>query len=226
MGDLNLDTYIDKDSIDDVEGENDINPFDEYSEYSKIESHLDFSRQLFLIDKKGKNILIQLELKKFERKKRNGGFIFKPDIDKVYTNLINILNVKKYRPRLYYTLQFYMDELLFNEVPKFNKFFIEDSEYDLTKVYFDQEAWISNQDIQDYQLDKGNDININEAMCFVCFLREFEDLLFSIQEYVNDLNEKRLKRIITKTITRIRYKHKIIWDIVVEIINKNLKHEN
>lgn len=208
-----------------IEIEDEENPFDEYSEYTKIENHLEFSKNLFLIDKKGKHILFQIESKKLERKKRTGGFLFKADVDKVYTNLTNILNVKKYTPRLYYTLQFYLDELLFNEVPNCNKFYIEDSEYELTKVYFDQLTWITNQDIQEYHLDIGTDININEAMCLVCFLREFEDLLFSIQEYVSDIIQKRLKRILIKTISRIRYKKKIIWDIVLEIINKNIKNE-
>lgn len=212
---------------DDVLNEDDdINPFGEYSEYSKIENHIEFSKQLFLIDKKGKNILLQLELRKFERKKRTGGCVFKNDIAKVYTNLVHILNVKKFSHRLYYTLQFYMDELLFSEVDKCNKFFIEDSEYELTGIYFNQSQWIQNQDIQEYQLDFGSELNINESMYLICFLREFETLLFLIEEYIIDLKYRRLHKILLKTLTRIRYKHKIIWDIVIEIINKTIKFEN
>lgn len=204
----------------------DINPFGEYSEYTKIENHIEFSRQLFLIDKKGKNILLEMELKKYERKKRTGGCVFKSEADKVYTNLVHILNVKKFSHRLYFTLQFYMDELLFKEVDTCTKFYIEDSEYELTNIYFDQLSWITNSDIQEYQLEIGTEFNLNEAMYLTCFLRDFETLLFDIEEYISDLKNCRLKKILLNTLSRIRYKQKIIWNIVIEIINKTIKYES
>jgi hypothetical protein len=206
----------------DIEEENDINPFGQYTDYVKIETHMEFSRVLFLIDKKGKHILSELDSKKFERKKRNGSSVFGEDVGKVYTNLVHVLNVRKFSPRLFFALQYYMDELVFKEVKEYDKFFVEDESYELTKLYLDQSSWISNQDIQEFHLDVGPKFDINEAMCLVCFLREYEDLLFSIEEYIRDLEDKRLKRLIVRTIARMRYKLKIVWDIIVNVITSNI----
>lgn len=210
-----------------IESETDyINLFDQYTEYSKIESHLEFSKRMFLLDKKGKHILSQLDKKKYEYKKKNGRSIFKSNISIFYINLVNILNVRQFIPRLYFTLQYYMDELLFKEVKKQSKFYIEDDEYDLTRLYSDQISWLKNQDIQLYKLEISDIFDINEAMCLVCYLREYEDLLFSINEYIIDLDDKYLKKNIIRTITRIRYKLKIKWDITINIINITLKNDS
>jgi hypothetical protein len=50
----------------------DINPF---GEYSKIENQIEFSKQLFLIDK-------------IRKEKTTGGCVFKSDVEKIYTNLV------------------------------------------------------------------------------------------------------------------------------------------
>jgi hypothetical protein len=148
--------------------------------------------------------------------------VFTDEVGKVYTNLVHVLNVKKFSPRLYFALQYYMDELVFKEIKEYDKFYVEDEAYELTKLYLDPSAWIPNQDIQTFELDVGPKFDITEAMCLVCYLREFENLLFSIEEYIHDQEDKRLKKIITRTITRMRYKLKTVWDIVVNVISNNI----
>jgi hypothetical protein len=52
----------------DLAVEDDVNPFGQYTDYVKIETHMEFSRLLFLIDKKGKHILSELDGKKKEKR--------------------------------------------------------------------------------------------------------------------------------------------------------------
>lgn len=196
--------------------------FDQYTDYEKIESHLEFSRSMFLIDKKGKHILSQFDDKKYVRKKRTGANVFSEDINKIYSCLVTILNVNRFSPRLYISLQNFMEELLFKEVTVHKKFYIDDDEYELTRLYFDQSSWIRDQDIQTFQLDKAHSLDINESMCLVCFLKEYEDFLFTIEEYYRDINEPKLLNELNKIIRRIRFKLRIIWDVVIEVITKTM----
>lgn len=200
--------------------------FGQYTEYDKIESHMELSRTMFLIDKKGKHILSQFDLKKFERKKRTGANVFSEDVNKIYTTLVTILNVNKFSPRLYISLQHYMEELLFREVSNHTKFYIEDDEFELTRLYFDQSSWIRDQDIQPFQLDTSPVLDSSESMCLVCFLKEYEDFLFTIEEYIRDINENKIVNELLKTIRRIKIKLRVIWNVVVEIISETIKLKN
>lgn len=206
-----------------VFSEDDVNVFDQYTEYTKIEMHLEMSRMMFMLDKKGRHILSELEDKKYERKKRNGASVFREDVGKVYSTLVSVLNVRRFSPRLYCIIQHYMDELLFKEVSTYNKFFVDEDEYDLTRLYYDQTAWIRDQDIQPYKMDIGASLDITEAMCLVCFLREYEDFLFTIEEYIKDIDYTNLKTILLKIIRRVRVKLKFIWDIVLNVISLTIK---
>jgi hypothetical protein len=205
-----------------VDNEDQVNPFDQYSDYEKIESHLEFSKTLFALDLKGQHILLELERKKsLSRKKKTFG----EDIYRIYHNLVDVLNVKKLKPRLYCALLHFLDELVFKEVSNYDQFFIEDDGFQLTKLYFGQTSWIRDQDIQPFELDTGQDLNINEAMFLVCYLREYENFLLSIEEYISDLDYIGLKRELTSTIGRIRRKLKIVWDIVIEVVTKSLQND-
>jgi len=194
----------------------------EYDDYSKIEKHIKISELLFIIDKKGKYLLSQIKDKKYVKKKKSGNVILNDNMTKIYNIFVSILNIRKFIPRLYFTLQYYLDELLLEEHKDINTFFIEDNEYELTKLYFNQIAWILDQDIQEYQLDIGVDFNINESMFIVCFLREYEDVLLFIENYIIEIKMNKIKQKLLNTIIKIKKKLKIIWDIILEIINNSL----
>jgi hypothetical protein len=119
-----------------------------------------------------------------------------------------------------------MEELLFKEVHTYDKFYVEDNEYDLTRLYFDQSSWIQNQDIQCFELDESPNLDATEAMCLVCFLKEYEDFLFSIEEHVRDGDEGspdgKLRLSLLKITRRVRYKLRTIWDVVVDVINQTV----
>jgi hypothetical protein len=210
----------------DNEKDYEINVFDQYSDYTKIEMHLELSRMMFMIDKKGRHILSELEGKKFERKKRSGTCVFNDEVGKLYSTLVSVLNVRRFSPRLYCVLQHYMDELLFKEVTSCDKFFVEEEEYDLTRLYYDQSSWVKNQDIQAYKMDLCSILDTGEAMCLVCFLREYEDFLFTIEEYIKDINHTQLKNILLKILRRFRIKLKIVWDIVLKVITLAFREKN
>lgn len=201
-------------------GEDD-NIFDEYSEYSKIESHIEFSKSLYILNKKGKHILSELEQKKYERISKNGKSILGGDIKKFYILLVHILNLKRFSQRLHTLLKHNLDNLLFKEIKKIDIFYIEDEKYCLTKLYYDPSLWIKDYEIQAFSLDICNVFNVTEAMCLICFLREYEELLFEIEEYIRDTEFKTLKSKIDTIIRRIKYKLKTAWDIIMDVIKMN-----
>ena len=183
--------------------------FEQYSIYSKIEYHIELSKRMYAINQKGLHLIQEFKTKKYTRKKGNMP-IFKNPLATIYTNLLNVLNYR----RLYMTLKNHLDALLFNDNRnKYTKFYIENNEYDLTRLYYDQECWIQNQDIQRYELDQGADLDITETMCLVCYLREYEEFLFMIEDYT-----KQEYKDIYKTMCRIRYKLNVVWDIVTNHI--------
>ena len=102
---------------------------DHYNIYSKIEKHINFGIRLFLIDKKGKHILTEINMKKFQMINKNGKPILSNDMKKISKSLISILNVKKFTPRLYLSLIYFLDELLFKDIEEYNnKFYIDENE--------------------------------------------------------------------------------------------------
>jgi hypothetical protein len=191
-------------------------------DYISIGTHMNMSRLLFIVDKKGKHILQELNLKKAVKRRRNGSSVFKSqEIKTMYKSLVNILNVRKMTPRLYCMLQHHMDDLLFREIKRSSHvFYIEDDTYPLTLLYFGQESWVRDQEIQEFELDAGTDLGADEASCILCFIREYEDLLKLIDTYVRS---RERPRPIFKIIRRIRLKLKIISVILENAITEKFE---
>jgi hypothetical protein len=199
------------------------NIFDEYSEYNKIESHIIFSKNIFLLKAKGRNILKEFEIKKYESKNRKGSIIFIPDITIIYNNISNIVEKKRHSLKLCFCLTYYLDELMFGEIKTLDNFIIEDQLYDLTKLYSHPEEWIDDQEIQNVSLDSEKNLNINESMLLVCYLKEFENFFLEIEEYLKSFKDSyKIKKKILRIINRFRLKFKNIWDIILKIINNNI----
>lgn len=199
--------------------------FDEYAEYTKLEQHLSLSRALFELDAKGRHIAKEFQDKKSTGvRKRTGTHVFKDNIFIVYNNLVNCLGMK--RLRLYFCLQYFLDELMYYEIKNTESFYIEDETYPISKVYFGQQDWILDAQLQEFQFYEDKSININEAMYLVCYLKEYDSLLLDIEEYTNPFKgNKSVSRIRSKlreTIHRIRCRHKNVWGVLLEIINNNI----
>ena len=195
---------------------------DSYTEYGKIENHMGFSKALFLIDKKGQKILDQLEAKKAARFRKNGSPVFEGDVLKVHNILSETLNVRKFSMRLYYELLYYLEEVMFKEINDATVFFVEEEQFELTRLYFDQSSWIHDQEVPLFEFFEGAELNIHEAMYLICFLREYEDTLLTLEDYIKGLDYKDYRRELHRIIGAIRRKHKGIWTSVIAIVDQKI----
>lgn len=196
--------------------------FEEYDEYTKIEQHMGLSKSLYELDQKGKYIIAELSLKKSSgQRKRSGNYIFLDPISILYNNIITCLSLK--RLRLFFCLQFFLDELMYYEVAKTNTFFVEDSSFDICKIYFAQDEWISDTFIQTFEFYQCKELNIHEAMYLICYLKEYDRLLLDVEEYIKPYKDiKRIKSKLRETIHRIRRRHNSIWNILLDIVQNNI----
>ena len=194
-------------------------------EYSKIQRHLRMSKTMYELDLKGRHIIKELQNKKSTgQRPRSGNYIFESALNVVYKNLLYSLSLK--RLRLYYYLQYFLDELLFYEVQNLTQFYIEDDTYGISKVYFNQHEWITDAVIQPYEFYRDNDLNINEAMYLVCFLKEFDLFLQEIESYLKPYKHiKYIKSKLSSTIYKLRKRHNKIWTILLCVINQNFEIE-
>ena len=108
---------------------------DMLSEYNSLEKHIAFSTKLYTINQKGKNILLEISKKKPIRIKRSGEPEYNSQTMQIVQALQDTLNYRKFCFRLFFNLQYYLDELMFKQVNNLKTFFIEDGEYELTKLY-------------------------------------------------------------------------------------------
>lgn len=196
--------------------------FEDAEEYVKIEHHIYFSKTIYILKQKGYNILNEFEKKKYEKKTKRGISIYSMNTLAIYNSLCTIVDKKKNSLRLCFCLKHYLDELMFGEIKHINSFMIEDDKYDLTKLYYHPTEWIQDQDIQPYNFDEDKELNIHEAMYFVCYLKEFEDLFLEIENYLKTFKDTyTIKKKLLSIINRFRTKIKNIWDIIILTINNN-----
>ena len=194
----------------------------EFYEYSKIENHIKFSKKLFALDRKGHNIISELNAKKFIRKTKFGRPVLSDDLAKIHAMLTDVINHRRFTLRLYFCLQYYLDDLLFREVASLHKFYDQDEEHELTQLYFNQD-WIRDISIDHYEFKKGTTLELKEALVFISYLREYEDFLTELEDYLKDIDDScPIPKKISKIIGRIRHKQKCIWDIVTPVIEQNI----
>jgi hypothetical protein len=191
------------------------------TEYSKVEHHINLSKSLYDLDQKTKYIINQLISKKSQGTRRTGTYIFEDNITTIYNNLINCSSLK--RLKLYFCLQYFLDELLYHEVKNLNKFYIEDSIYDISKLYFGQEEWITDNLFQTYEFYNTHEFLANEAMYLICYLKEFNSFLLDIEQYIKVFKDiPHIKGKLRDTIHRIRYRHNHIWNVILEVVNQEI----
>ena len=200
-------------------------------EYNKIENHIMLSKSIYELDMKGRHIINEFNEKKSIGKKRNGSFMFNESMTIIYNNLIHCLSLK--RLKMYFCLKYFLDEFMYHEVTKTNKFYIEDNVYNISQIYFGQDDWIYDVMIQHFQFDNrknenldGNldgNLNIHEAMYLICYLKDFDQCLLTIEDYIKPFKTiPKIKSKLRYTFHRIRVRHNYIWPILLSIINENI----
>lgn len=196
-------------------------------EYSKIDVHINLSKNMYNVDQSGKKLLKELEDKKYVRKLKNGRSVFADDIEIIYNVLVDTLNIKKFKYSYYFCLQYYLDDLLFKEVKQLESFYNEDDNISLTKIYLSQDLWIFDFFIYNWSLSSGCSLNGNDINTFIIFLRDYENMLYSIKCHIKNLDENNfIKKKLDKIINHIHIKHRFIWSIIENFLKNNIEISN
>jgi len=198
---------------------------DHYESYSWIQKHINISEELYNIDKLGKHFLEQIATKKNMKATNRKGLLLSKEYDTIYNSIHETINVYRFRSRLYLTLQYYMDEAMFNMIDESESYFyIGDESYELTKLYFGQDIWISGGDIQRFELSTNSSLQCEEALLIRCFFADYEKLLERIEVLLADIEDERnYKTQILRVIGKIRGKHSMSLTILEDMIKKDLE---
>lgn len=190
-------------------------------EYNVIEKHMSLAKELYTIDEKSKYIMSQFDAKKSKGIRRSGNYIFSDSIKLIYKNIQSCSSLKRFRT--FFHLQYFLDELLFDQARTHTKFYVEDDVYDLSKLYFHQGEWVTDLNIQPYEFyEDDSQINIHEAMYLICYLKEFEHLLHDIEIYIKTIKHMNIiKNKLKYAIHRIKKKHKKVWSVLLSTISHN-----
>lgn len=182
------------------------------SEYESINKHLGISKNMQYLNMKGKFILNKLEKTKYIRKKRSGTCVFLEEVGMIHTAIVKITNVNRFNKlRLYFCMQYYLDELLYKEVKTLENFHIEDDEYSLPDIYFNQELWnpLNEDEVPIYSFKSSEKyFDIDELIFLKFYFREYKDFLYDIKEYVECIKStsnlrSKLIRIFNRVLTKI-----------------------
>lgn len=196
----------------------------EYESYSWIQRHMNISESLFSIDQQGKHLLSEIREKKNTKTSKRGVHL-SHNFNTIYESINETINVRRFKSRLYLTLQYYLDEALFIGVNEMDeKFYIEDDAYDLTKLYFDQQSWIPHNVLQKFSFINDLNLNIEEALLIKCFFMNYNQLLEQLNSLVSDIIvDAKCKKKIKYVIKKIRQKHSHAVLIIDEIINSDVE---
>lgn len=198
-----------------------------YDEYEYLDSHIMFSKNLYLLDREGQHILSELERTKVVRTKRSGDKVFTADISAIHEELKDITNTERFSVRLYFQLLHYLDEMLFIQVKNIGEFVIEDDPYKLTDVYFNQPSWNENEDVHEYKFyEDSKNLNTEEAMYLKMYLHKYHDYIGTLIEYINKCNGKYMGKTYDKlkeTLNRFVYKINGIQSRLLKMIKTDFE---
>lgn len=197
---------------------------EEYESYNIIQNHMKVSEALYEINLLGKHVLREIQLKKNTKIGGRKGYAFGKEYEIIFNSIHETINMRRFRSRLYLSLQYYLDEALFNTIPETcETFYIEDDVYDLTALYFDQSLWIRTNGPQMFELLPSTEFQVDDAVLLNCFFKKYETLLSDIEKLLSSTPDSvRYKRKINQVITRIRAKHSASIRAIMEIINDTI----
>jgi curved DNA-binding protein CbpA len=198
-----------------------------YNEYEVLEKHIQLSKELDLLNHLGKRIIKEIEHKKHIRQKKSGAYVFIIEINTIYNLLSDVTNIKKFNKlRLFFCMQYYLDELLFDEIKTLESFQIEDESYRLTDLYFNQSSWnkIDNTENIEEALNITNDkfLNSDEAMLIRNYELRYKSFLDKLNIYLEHRNQTNYIR---KKISRITNRINTKFSNTTELIDKIIKED-
>lgn len=197
-----------------------------YNEYEVLEKHIFISRELFLLNHLGKRILKEIENRKHIRQKKSGSYVFTIEINTIYNLLSDVTNIKKFNKlRLFFCMQYYLDELLFDEIKTLENFQIEDESYKLTDLYFNQSTWNKMDDNIEENLNISNDkfLNSDEAIIIRNYELRYKSFLNKINSYIDNRNQTNyIRKQISRITNRINTKFLNTMDLIDNIIKEDI----
>jgi hypothetical protein len=165
----------------------------EYCLYSRVETHMNISMSLYMLNKQGIEILQELETKKLNIPLNSSHNIKKKEattfasistvhhrLSALYQSLINIVTYNKYHTHPYTELLNLLDSMLFDECSEVEQFYVNEDGYNLENIYYKQEAWISELEGREtvkFLFSEAIDIQLGESSYIVMYLKKYIGLL-------------------------------------------------
>lgn len=209
-----IDLKVKKHSLEDIKNiivnyEKEDSLVNEYDVYTKIEKHIEISSNLYHINKFGKSIIHDLEYKKNH-------------IHNIYSRIYSLVNMNRTDIDMYTELLSILDDALFKENNKLNKFYIEDKEYNLESLYYKQDSWINDIETNNkysYNFEKTTYLDLGECSHILVFLNNYEGIIKNIQQ-----DMKSHKKVIIHS-NKILGRINSIQHIMIEYIKDKLNYE-
>lgn len=194
-----------------------------YNEYEVLEKHIQLSKELDLLNHLGKRIIKEIEHKKHIRQKKSGAYVFTIEINTIYNLLSDVTNIKKFNKlRLFFCMQYYLDELLFDEIKTLDSFQIEDESYKLTDLYFNQSTWNKIDEEEDLNISNDKFFNSDEALLIRDYELRYKSYLDKLNNYLEHRNQTNYIR---KKISRITNRINTKFSNTTELIDKIIKED-
>lgn len=165
----------------------------EYYLYSRVETHMNISMSLYMLNKQGIEILQELELKKLNIPSNNSYNSKKKEattfasistvhhrLSALYQSLISIVTYNKYHTHPYTELLNLLDNMLFDECSEVEQFYVKEDGYNLENIYYKQEAWISELEGKEtvrFLFSEAIDLELGESSYIVMYLKKYIGLL-------------------------------------------------
>ena len=199
-----------------------------YNEYEVLEKHIQLSKELDLLNHLGKRIIKDIEHKKHIRQKKSGVYVFTIEINTIYNLLSDVTNIKKFNKlRLFFCMQYYLDELLFDEIKTLESFQIEDESYNLTDLYFNQSSWNKIDDTENIEetlnITSDKFLNSDEAMLIRDYELRYKSFLDKLNIYLEHRNQTNyIRKKISRITNRINNKFTHVTELIDQIIKEDI----
>lgn len=193
-----------------------------YESYTWIQKHMQISEDMYDIDQLGKQLIYEITVKKNMKTGKQRSLVLSKEYEILYHSINDTINVWRFKSRLYLTLQYYLDEALFNGIDENEEYFyIGDDSYELTKLYFNQESWMQLHEPQKFEFLDTHELNVEEALLIRCFFNRYEGMMKHIETLIEGSTAS-FKAPITKVLSKIRQKHSIALSILDDIIARDI----
>jgi len=177
---------------------------DDYDVYGQLEKHLSFSERLVFLNKRGHYLIDNI------RKTKVSGNIV---VETVVMAIRHIVKCKTLGScTLMNELYCYLDEAMFHDIEdEIDTFYVDDDSYPITTVYYGQEAWLGDVEVQEFQFSCGENFEEGELMILACF---FNDYITLLEKILDNTDAQRVKTTVGKITSHIERAKSLIIETI------------